>query len=34
MLKKILIGAALLGIAYVVVLSLPDVARYMRIRSM
>jgi hypothetical protein len=34
MLKKLLIGAALVGIAYVLVLSIPDAMRYAKIKSM
>ena len=34
MLKKMLATALILGVAYVVVSSLPDVARYLQIREM
>jgi hypothetical protein len=34
MFKKLLIGAVLVGIAYVVILSIPDAVRYAKIKSM
>lgn len=34
MLKKALAAAVILGVAYIVVQSLPDIARYIKIREM
>ena len=34
MLKKALTAAVILGVAYIVVTSLPDIARYIKIREM
>jgi uncharacterized protein DUF6893 len=34
MIRKLLLSAALLGAAYVVVVSLPDLRRYLKLREM